>query len=105
MDYLTVKEASILWNISERRIVNLLNNNRIPGAFKTGRRWNIPRDTKKPVDKRTNYAKGQDNKRIVVVAGINSEIGIELSKILLDKGFYIIGLYQEGSYIAENLKK
>lgn len=105
MDYLTVKEASILWNISERRIVNLLNNNRIPGAFKTGRRWNIPRDTSKPVDKRTSYAKEQNDKRIVVVAGINSEIGIELSKILLEKGFYVIGLYQVGSYIDENLKK
>ena len=105
MDYLTVKEASILWNISERRIVNLLNNNRISGAFKTGRRWNIPKDTRKPIDKRTNYAKEQDDRKIVVVAGINSEIGVELSKILLEKGFYIIGLYQEGSFVDKALQK
>lgn len=105
MDYLTVKEASILWNISERRIVNLLNNNRISGAFKTGRRWNIPKDTHKPIDKRTTYAKEQDDRKIVVVAGINSEIGVELSKILLEKGFYIIGLYQEGSFVDKALQK
>ena len=72
MDYLTVKEASELWNISERRIVNLLNHNRIPGAFKTGRRWNIPKDTSKPIDKRTTYSKEQIDKKIMVVAGINS---------------------------------
>ncbi len=105
MDYLTVKEASILWNISERRIVNLLNNNRISGAFKTGRRWNIPKDASKPIDKRTNYAKEQDDRKIVVIAGINSEIGVELSKILLEKGFYIIGLYQKGSFVDKALQK
>ncbi len=103
MDYLTVKEASELWNISERRIVNLLNNNRIPGAFKTGRRWNIPRDTSKPIDKRTTYSKEQIDKKIIVVAGINSEIGKELSKILLEKGYYIIGLYQQGNTIDQEL--
>jgi len=103
MEYLTVKEASKLWAISERRIINLLNSNRIPGAFKTGRRWNIPKDTSKPIDKRTNYAKEITDKKIIVVAGINSEIGKELSKILLEKGFYIIGLYQKDSEIDKEL--
>lgn len=103
MDYLTVKEASKLWNISERRIINLLNNNRIPGAFKTGRRWNIPKGTSKPMDKRTNYSKEQIDKKIMVVAGINSEIGKELTKILLKKGYYVIGLYQNGSKVDEEL--
>lgn len=103
MGYLTVKEASKLWAISERRIINLLNSNRIPGAFKTGRRWNIPKDTSKPLDKRTNYAKKVTDKRVIVIAGINSEIGKELSKILLEKGFYIIGLYQKDSKIDNEL--
>lgn len=103
MDYLTVKEASELWNISERRIVNLLNHNRIPGAFKTGRRWNIPKDTSKPIDKRTTYSKEQIDKKIMVVAGINSEIGKELTKILLEKGYYVIGLYQQENTIDEEL--
>ena len=105
MDYLTVKEASILWGISERRITNLLNHNRIPGAFKKGRRWNIPNNTSKPSDKRTTFAKEQIDKKVVVVAGINSEIGIELSKILLAKGFYVIGFYQEGSPIDKALQE
>lgn len=103
MEYLTVKEASKLWDISERRIINLLNNNRIPGAFKTGRRWNIPKDASKPMDKRTNYSKEVMDKRTIVIAGINSEIGKELSKILLEKGYHIIGLYQEGSAVDKDL--
>ena len=48
MEFLTVKEAANLWNISERRIINLLLANRISGAFKTGRHWNIPRNASKP---------------------------------------------------------
>lgn len=103
MDYLSVTEASKLWGISERRIVNLLNNNRIPGAFKTGRRWNIPKDTSKPIDKRTSYSKDQFDKKVIVIAGINSEIGKELTKILLEKGYHIIGLYQQDSNIDKEL--
>jgi len=103
MDYLTVKEASELWNISERRIVNLLNHNRIPGAFKTGRRWNIPKDTSKPIDMRTSYSKEQMDEKVIVIAGINSEIGKELSKILLEKGYYIIGLYQYDNTVDQEL--
>lgn len=99
MDFLTVKEASLLWNISERRIVNLLNHNRIPGAFKTGRRWNIPKDTSKPIDKRTKYSKEQMEKKQIVIAGINSEIGSALTKILLKKGYRVIGLYQHDSVL------
>ena len=103
MEYLTVKQASKLWGISERRIVNLLNNNRIPGAFKIGRRWNIPKNTSKPIDKRTAYSKEQLDKKVIVIAGINSEIGKELTKILLEKGYYIIGLYQQYSDIDKTL--
>ncbi len=103
MDYITVKNASELWDISERRIINLLNNNRISGAIKVGRRWCIPKDTNKPIDRRTSYSKNQTEKKVVVIAGINSEIGKELSKILLEKGYYIIGLYQLSSNIDNDL--
>ena len=86
MEYLTVHEASELWNISERRIINLLNNKRIPGAYKIGRRWCIPKGTSKPIDRRTSFSNEQIDKKVVVIAGINSEMGKELTKILLEKG-------------------
>ena len=52
MEFMTTKEASEKWNISERRIRKLLKEGRIEGAVKNGNSWNIPIDTLKPVDKR-----------------------------------------------------
>ena len=47
-----IKEASIKWNISERRIRQLIYDGRINGAEKIGTTWIIPDDTAKPNDKR-----------------------------------------------------
>lgn len=52
MEYMTTKEAVEKWNISERRIRQLLQEGRIEGAVKIGSTWNIPKDSIKPVDKR-----------------------------------------------------
>ena len=52
MEFMTTKEAVKKWNISERRIRQLLQDGRIEGAIKFGNSWNIPIDAIKPVDKR-----------------------------------------------------
>lgn len=52
MEFITTKEAVKKWNISERRIRQLLQDGRIEGAVKNGNSWNIPIDATKPVDKR-----------------------------------------------------
>ena len=52
MEFMTTKEAVEKWNISERRIRQLLQDGRIEGAVKVGNSWNIPIDADKPVDKR-----------------------------------------------------
>lgn len=52
MEYMTTKEAVIKWNISERRIRQLLQDERIEGAIKVGNTWNIPINANKPADKR-----------------------------------------------------
>ncbi len=52
MQFMTTKEAVKKWNISERRIRQLLQDGRIEGAVKNGNSWNIPVDAIKPVDKR-----------------------------------------------------
>ena len=103
MEYLSVKQISKLWGISERRIIKLLNENRIPGAIKNGRYWSIPKSAHKPLDKRNSYAKNEDDKKLVVIAGINSDIGKELCKLLLEFGYRIIGFYQKDSEIDNNL--
>ena len=61
MSYITIKEASCLWGISERRITKLCNENRIDGAIKFGWSWAIPTDAKKPDDARVKSDKEKVN--------------------------------------------
>ncbi len=63
MEFMTTKEAVEKWNISERRIRQLLKDGRIDGAVKVGNSWNIPAEADKPVDKR--IIKPDDNKFII----------------------------------------
>ena len=53
MEFMTTKEAVQKWNISERRIRQLLQDGRIEGAVKVGNNWNIPINSNKPADKRS----------------------------------------------------
>ena len=48
MDYLSVVEISKKWGISARSVRNYCQAGRVPGAFLTGKTWNIPADTQKP---------------------------------------------------------
>ncbi len=57
MDIITIKEASIKWGISERRIQMLCNDGRIDGAMKFGNTWAIPKDADKPIDARIKTGK------------------------------------------------
>lgn len=52
MNYMSIKKASEIWNVSERRIRRLIQECRIEGAIKIGNAWNIPEETNKPIDKR-----------------------------------------------------
>ena len=63
MQYITTKEAEKKWNISERRIRQLLKEGRVEGVIKVGNNWNIPENALKPVDKRT--IKPDNNKFII----------------------------------------
>lgn len=60
MKYISTKEASKKWGISDRRIRVLCNEGRIQGAIKIGRNWSIPTEAAKPVDarevKKKNYS-------------------------------------------------
>ena len=50
--FMTVKQVSEKWGISDRRIRVLCSEGKIPGAYKEGRGWKIPADAKKPADGR-----------------------------------------------------
>ena len=55
MKYLSVKEIAALWNTSERSVRNYCAAGRVPGAFLTGKTWNIPENAEKP--ERSNKSK------------------------------------------------
>lgn len=60
--YITLKEASEKWGISERRIRTLCIQDRIAGAEKMGPMWTIPSNAKKPTDQRVKSGKYIKNK-------------------------------------------
>ena len=52
MDYISVREAAQKWEISERRVQKLCEENRIDGTQKFGRSWMIPKTVGRPTDLR-----------------------------------------------------
>lgn len=48
MEYLSVAKTAEKWGISQRSVRNYCSGGRIPGAFLTGKTWNIPADAEKP---------------------------------------------------------
>ncbi len=48
MKYLSVVEIAEKWKISQRSVRNYCALGKIPGAFLTGKTWNIPEDAQKP---------------------------------------------------------
>lgn len=52
MEYMTVREAAEKWNITERWVQKLCEENRVKGTVRFSRVWMIPKDATKPVDGR-----------------------------------------------------
>ena len=52
MDYISIAEAAEKWGITRRRVQVLCTQGRIPGLTKFGKAWAIPKDAKKPNDRR-----------------------------------------------------
>lgn len=48
MPYISAAEAAKRWGLSERSVRNYCAEGRVPGAFLTGKTWNIPDTAKKP---------------------------------------------------------
>ncbi|MBZ0934952.1 helix-turn-helix domain-containing protein [Clostridioides difficile] len=51
-EYMTAQEAANEWNISVRRVQRLCKEKRIDGVVNVNRVWLIPKDAKKPSDRR-----------------------------------------------------
>jgi hypothetical protein len=63
MDYVTPKDKANEWGLTQRRVEVFCDKGRIPGAYRLGRVWAIPKDAVKPMDGRTKAVK-KKNRRI-----------------------------------------
>ena len=86
MNYLSVKEIASLWNISERSVRNYCAEGRVPGAFLTGKTWNIPENAEKPerINKKNDEPQNllerlRAEKKSALKGGIYHKIQIELT--------------------------
>jgi hypothetical protein len=55
--FISVREASYKWGVSERRVNQYCVQGRIPGLTRFGRSWAIPANAEKPSDPRKNLEK------------------------------------------------
>ncbi len=74
------------WNMSERTVRNYCANDKIPGAFLTGKTWNIPENAEKPERKNKRRNEPQNllerlrlEKKASLKGGIYHKIQIELT--------------------------
>jgi len=95
MGYLTAKQFSEKWGISERRIIKLCSEDRISGAIKNGMIWIIPEDTVKPSDKRHKISKYINTQKRIIIFNINNEVGYDLLPLLKKEGYIVDGVYSE----------
>lgn len=84
-EFISVKEASIQWNLSERTVRNYCSMGRVDGAILMGKTWKIPVGTKKPI--RTNEKEGKNyllerlrlEKKNQIKGGIYHKLMIDLT--------------------------
>lgn len=63
MGYISVAETAKKWNVSERTVRNYCAHDKIPGAFLTGKTWNIPDSAQKPM----RQSAGEENRDLLTV--------------------------------------
>lgn len=86
MNYLSVVETAKKWNVSERSVRNYCSEGKIPGAFLTGKTWNIPENAEKPQRKNKQSTKPRtlldilkSEKSAKITGGIYHKVQIELT--------------------------
>ena len=86
MKCLSVTEIAALWNVSERTVRNYCACGKIPGAFLTGKTWNIPEAAQRPKRINTHSDAPKDlpsalrsEKKAHTKGGIYHKIQIELT--------------------------
>ena len=103
MGYLTAKQFSEIWGITERRIIKLCKENRISGARKTGMVWEIPEETLKPSDKRSNIYKYINIQKKIMIVNAKKELKDYLLELLNKEGY--VAEFENVNLLKDNLDK
>lgn len=101
MGYLTAKQFSSIWGITERRIIKLCKEGRISGAIKDGMVWEIPEETLKPSDKRSNIYKYINIEKRIMIVNVEEEIKNYLLELIKKEGY--IAEFKDYSWLKDNL--
>lgn len=102
MGYLTAKQFSNIWGITERRIIKLCSEGRISGAIKDGMVWEIPEETLKPSDKRSNIYKYINIEKRIMVVNVEEEIKDHLLELIEKEGY--IAEFKDYNWLKDNLE-
>ncbi len=119
MEYMSVKDAASLWNISERRVQKYCEDSRIEGVRRFGHSWMIPGDAMKPaipkrsvsrketssINKQTNQVKTSTLfKNLFKSSNINEFIEKNTDEIRLQPfSEYIMGLCEKKDEVPEHI--
>ncbi len=101
MGYLTAKQFSEIWGITERRIIKLCKENRISGALKNGMVWEIPEGTIKPSDRRSSIYQYINIPKRIMIVNAKEELKEYLSELIKKEGY--IPEHEELNSIRDNL--
>lgn len=85
-EMMRVKEAALLWNITERRVSALCKEGKIAGVMKEGKSWLIPVNTEKPIDQRIKSGKYMNEKRSIALP---LPIGISDYRLASSEYYYV----------------
>lgn len=85
-DTMTVKEAAMLWGITERRVTVLCKEGRIEGACKSGRSWMIPAGAEKPSDGRVKTGAYRKSK---IPSNLPLPVGISDYRLASSQYYYV----------------
>ena len=96
-----VKEAAILWNLTERRVAALCKDGKIQGAKKDGKSWIIPDDAEKPVDNRirSGLYVNRKEERLSLPVGVSDYKEVVKSYYYVDKTLLIRDVIDQKSKV------
>lgn len=93
MQYLSVKEFALKWNLSERRVRMMCEKGLIKGVNKDKGVWSIPINSKMPQDKRIK------RKKIVLIVSSSAMAGCLISKEFISRGFKVVFISDKECFI------